>query len=52
MGSETAIVLDFAGQPLRLNEQGIQNRATGSTHTVCWDMTHAHLFDPNSGRHL
>lgn len=52
MGSETSIVLDFAGSPLRLRAPGLVKLAQNSPQSVSWDMTGAHLFDVDTGAHL
>ncbi|WP_238475522.1 ABC transporter ATP-binding protein [Rhodophyticola sp. CCM32] len=52
IGSETSMVIDIAGTHVRMREPGLLKLATGSNHNVIWDLAAAHLFDPDSGRHL
>lgn len=52
MGSETSIVLDFTGHPLRMRETGLKYYEYGGTHSVSWDLSDAHLFDPDTGHRL
>lgn len=52
MGSETSVTLDFHGQQLRLREPGLRKLAVGDRYPVTWTLAHAHLFDPETGRHL
>jgi ABC-type sugar transport system ATPase subunit len=52
MGSETSIMLDFAGFALRMRAPRLVKLAAGSTQSVSWNMTGAHLFDPETGIHL
>lgn len=52
MGAETSVVLDYAGQPLRLRAPGMKSLNSATTHSANWDLTNAHLFDVATGRHL
>ncbi|WP_417280360.1 ABC transporter ATP-binding protein [Celeribacter sp.] len=52
MGSETYVVLDFSGTEIRLKVPGLARIEPQSRHTVSWDLSNAHLFHPDSGRHL
>jgi multiple sugar transport system ATP-binding protein len=52
MGSETSVVLDFAGAALRMRVPGLAKLSQDSTQSVSWDMSGCHLFDPETGAHL
>jgi len=52
MGSETYVVLNFNGEPVRLRAAGLVKLAAGSNQSITWDLSGAHLFDPASGKHL
>ncbi len=52
MGSETYVVLNFNGEPVRLRAAGLVKLAAGSTQSITWDFKGAHLFHPNTGQHL
>jgi len=51
-GSETFLVLDAAGQPLRLKVGGMADHRPGEALAVEWDPSAAMLFDPVGGARL
>jgi ABC-type sugar transport system ATPase subunit len=51
-GSETFLVLDVAGQPLRLKVPGMLDPKPGQPMAVRWDRRAAKLFDPTTGARL
>jgi len=52
MGSETYFVLSFKDEVIRMRETGLIKLEQGSTHTISWDLSQAHLFDPETGIRL
>jgi len=51
-GSETFLILDVAGQPLRLKVGGMADHRPGEMLAVEWDPSAAMLFDPIGGARL
>lgn len=52
MGSETYLVLSMSDQIIRMRETGLVKLPSNSEHSISWDLSSAHLFDPVSGQHL
>ncbi|WP_316861004.1 ABC transporter ATP-binding protein [uncultured Cohaesibacter sp.] len=52
MGAETHIVLDFHGTPVRLRANGLVKLQPGELQSITWDLSCAHLFSIDDGRHL